>query len=114
MIAVADPSMVPAVGVIVMGVKVLANPSPSLIVNSRPSTPAGSVTATGTGPGTATSITSSVAFETVIGVATAVLIATVGNPLALIVIVFDPVPVVGDTVIPVPANIAEGLFVYDI
>jgi hypothetical protein len=56
----------------------------------------------------------SVAATTVIGVATAVLIATTSVPAALIVTTSAPVPVVGVTVIPAPASIERGLFVYDI
>jgi hypothetical protein len=44
------------------------------------------------------------------GVATAVLISANPPPLALIVIVLEPVPVVGVTVIPAPARIERGLF----
>ena len=112
--AVAAPSIVLAVGVIVIGVAGAARPNPSLIVNSWPSTPAGNVTATATGPGTAISMILSVADTTVTGVATAVLISTNAPLLALIVIIFAPVPVVGATVIPGPASIEVGLFVYDI
>jgi hypothetical protein len=48
------------------------------------------------------------------GVATAVLISTKAAPEELIVIVLAPTPVVGVTVIPAPASIDVGLFVYDI
>ena len=113
-VATAAPSMVPAVGVIVIGVAMDARPKPSLIVNAAPSTPTGNVTATATGPGTCTLITSSVVPLTVIGVAVAILIAYEEVPEADTVIVFAPVPVDGVIVIPVPASIDVGLLVYDI
>lgn len=113
-VAVAAPSMVSApVGVIVIGVAGAAKPNPSLMVNTFPSTPAGKFTATATGPGTCTLTTSSVVPLTATGVATATLTAKGLMPLALIVIVLAPVPVVGATVIPAPASIEVGLFVYD-
>jgi hypothetical protein len=58
--------------------------------------------------------TSSVAATTVTGVMIAFLIARIGTPLALIVTTSAPVPVVGVTIIPVPASIDLGLFEYDI
>ena len=112
-VAVKAPSIVPAVGVIVIGVAIEARPKPSLIVNAAPVTPTGSVTATATGPGTCTLITSSVVPLTVIGVAVAILIANEDVPVAAIVIELAPVPVVGVTVMPVPARIEVGLLVYD-
>ena len=90
-----------------------ARPKPSLMLNTCPVLPKGKLTATATGPGTSTLTTSSVV-TTVTGVATAVLTARICVPAALIVIVLAPVPVVGVTVMPVPAKIDVGLFVYDI
>jgi hypothetical protein len=106
--------MVPAAGVIVIGVAGDASPSPSLIENTCPVTPAGKFTATATGPGTSTLMTSSVAETTVTGVATAIRTGTNCGPDCAIVTVLAPVPVVGVIEIPAPASIDLGLFEYDI
>jgi hypothetical protein len=58
--------------------------------------------------------TSSVAATTVTGVATATRTPRISGPAVLIVTTLAPVPVVGVTVIPEPAKIEVGLFVYDI